>query len=216
MPFYSQGFTLLFLSQSEVLVGRFEKSCHRLPLLWEDEKIIFVLCRTNSCVPRRANTPQIINSFPGFLFLKAVNGKRIQTPLRDTADDQTTDAVECITQGNPLWVTPSAMKWSLQPPPPQKMKTLHFSCYSVQKKPSSSICAEFEAAGGWELGVSTSMQTWNQKVIIPQESSDRLHTFKSTSSKSNKSPVESWKLLNMVDACVWALDKLMVSSVLWI
>lgn len=122
MPFYSQGFTLLFLSQSEVLVRRFEKSCHRLPLLWEDEKIIFVLCRTNSCVPRRANTPQIINSFPGFLFLKAVNGKRIQTPLRDTADDQTTDAVECITQGNPLWVTPSAMKWSLQPPPPKKWR----------------------------------------------------------------------------------------------
>lgn len=197
MPFYSQGFTLLFLSQSEVLVGRFEKSCHRLPLLWEDEKIIFVLCRTNSCVPRRANTPQIIKSFPGFLFFKSCEWKKDpDTFKRDCRWPNNRCSRVHHTRKSSLSNPPSNEMVTAAPPPPKKIKTLHFSCYSIQKKPSSSICAEFEAAGGWELGVSTSMQTWNQKVIIPQESSDRLHTFKSTSSKSNKSPVESWKLLN--------------------
>lgn len=196
MPFYSQGFTLLFLSQSEVLVGRFEKSCHRLPLLWEDEKIIFVLCRTNSCVPRRANTPQIIKSFPGFLFFKSCEWKKDpDTFKRDCRWPNNRCSRVHHTRKSSL-SNPLSNEMVTAAPPQKKIKTLHFSCYSIQKKPSSSICAEFEAAGGWELGVSTSMQTWNQKVIIPQESSDRLHTFKSTSSKSNKSPVESWKLLN--------------------
>lgn len=125
MPFYSQGFTLLFLSQSEVLVGRFEKSCHRLPLLWEDEKIIFVLCRTNSCVPRRANTPQIIKSFPGFLFFKSCEWKK----------DPDTFKRDCRWPNNRCSRVHHTRKSSLSNPPsnemvtaapPQKKKSRHY------------------------------------------------------------------------------------------
>lgn len=127
MPFYSQGFTLLFLSQSEVLVGRFEKSCHRLPLLWEDEKIIFVLCCTNSCVPRRANTPQIINSFPGFLFFKSCEWKKDPDTFKRDCRWPNNRCSQVHTRKSSLSNPPSNEMVTAAPPPPKKMKTLHFS-----------------------------------------------------------------------------------------
>lgn len=166
MPFHSQGFTLLFLSQSEVLVGRFEKSCHRLPLLWEDKKIIFVLCRTNSCVPRRANTPQIIKSFPWiFFFFKSCEWKKDpDTFKRDCRwpNNRCSRVHECITQGNHLWVTPQ--QWNGHCSPPKKSRHYISGVTPSKRSPCSSICAGSEAAGAWELGVNTSMQTGSHET----------------------------------------------------
>lgn len=131
MPFYSQGFTLLFLSQSEVLVGRFEKSCHRLPLLWEDEKIIFVLCRTNSCVPRRANTPQIINSFPGFLFFKSCEWKKDPDTFKRDCRWPNNRCSQVHTRKSSLSNPPSNEMVTAAPPPQKKWRH-----YISQKKPT--------------------------------------------------------------------------------